>query len=96
MMVAGLITSTSGAAVTATLDTGTLLETAIVAGSPSFASTDFIDFSVVNTGGNTFTIATAAGWTDGGNAFVAVAGGTSATFRARKTAANTYTLYKIA
>jgi hypothetical protein len=95
-MLTGLVTSSTAAAVTATLDTGTLFETALIAAFPGLQNGDSVDFSIVNTGPNAFTIATAAGWTDGGNAFVAVATATSARFVARRTAANTYTLYKMA
>jgi hypothetical protein len=96
MMVGGIVTSTTGAAVTATLDTGTLLETALIAIYPGLQNNDYFEFSVVNTGANGFTIATAAGWTDGGNGFVAVAAANSARFGVRRTAANTYTIFKIA
>ena len=96
MMVGGIVTSTTAAAVTATLDTGTLLETALLAIYPGLQNSDYFEFSVVNTGANGFTIATAAGWTDGGNGFAAVAAGTSARFGVRRTAANTYTIFKIA
>lgn len=95
-MLTGLVTSTSAAAVTATLDTGTLFETALIAAFPGLQVGDSVDFSIVNTGPNSFTIATAAGWTDGGNAFTAVLTATSARFVARRTAANAYTLYKMA
>jgi hypothetical protein len=97
LMIGQLVTSTTAAAVTATLDTGTLFETALVAAVPGVtASTNpWGEFSVVNTGPNAFTIATAAGWTDGGNAFTAVAAGTSARFGWRRTGANAYTIFKI-
>lgn len=96
LMLGGIITSTSAAGVTATLDTGALLETAFIAAYPGLAVSDYFEFSVVNTGPSGVTIATATGWTDGGNAFVAVATATSARFGVRRTAANTYTLFKIA
>lgn len=96
MMLSGIVTSTSAAAVVATLDTGTLLDTGFLALYPQAQASDYFEFSVVNTGPNSFTIATAGGWTDGGNAFVAVATATSARFGARRTAANTWTLFKIA
>ena len=96
LMLTGIVTSTTAAAVTATLDTGTLLETALFALYPTLANNDYFEFSVVNTGANGFTIATATGWTDGGNGFAAVAAGTSARFGVRRTAANTYTIFKVA
>jgi hypothetical protein len=96
MMVGGIVTSTTGAAVTATLDTGTLLETALVALYPALKVDHMVEFSVINTGGaNAITLATAAGWTDGGGLFTAVAASTSARFGARRTAANTYTGFKL-
>jgi hypothetical protein len=95
MMLGGIITSTTAAGVTATLDTGTALDTAYLALFPGGAANDYIEWSVVNTGGNSYTQATAAGWTDGGNLFVAVATATSARFGARRTGANAWTGWKI-
>jgi len=97
MMIGGIVTSTTAAAVVATLDTATNFETALKAyfGTAVLAVGAAIEFTVVNTGANTFTIATAAGWTDGGGGFQAVAAGLAARFRAVRTAANAYTLYKV-
>ena len=95
-MIGGIVTSTTAAGVTATLDTGANLETAIAAVYSGVQNNDYFEFSVINTGANTFTVATASGWTDGGNAFVAVAAGTSARFGVRRTASSTYTIFKIA
>lgn len=96
LMMGGIVTSTTAAAVTATLDTGTLLETDLIAAYPGLAVSDYFEFSVINTGAtNAFTIATAAGWTDGGNGFAAVALSSSARFGVRRTAANTYTIFKV-
>lgn len=95
LMLGGIVTSTTGAAVTATLDTGTLLETALIAIYPALAVGDWFEFSVIATGANAFTIATATGWTDGGGGFTAVATATSARFGVRRTAANTYTIFKV-
>lgn len=83
-----LITSTTAAAVTATLPTATIFD----AGT-SFGIGDFYEFSVINTGAtNAFTIATAAGWTLVGNMVVALS--SSGKFIAVKTAANTFSLYR--
>lgn len=91
LMLTGIVTSTTGAAVAATLDTAANLDTAFGGNAP--ANTSF-DFSVVNTGGaNAFTVGTAAGWTLVGA--MAVALSTSARFRARKTGAGAWTLYRI-
>src|SRR5262249_45675793 len=91
LMQGGIVTSTTGSAVTATLDTGTLFETALLVLYPGLQNNDTVMFSVINTGANGFTIATATGWTDGGGGFTAVAAGTSGRFAARRTGANTYT-----
>jgi hypothetical protein len=96
LLLGGIVTSTTAAGVTATLDTGALLEAAFIALYPAVQVSDYFEFSVVNTGANSFTIATASGWTDGGNAFTAVATATSARFGVRRTAASTYTIFKLA
>ena len=87
-LLTGVITSTTAAAVSATLPTGTLLD----AGS-TFAVLDTIDFSVVATGANALTILTAAGWTLIGSMVVATV--TSGQFRIQKTAANTFNLIRL-
>lgn len=92
MIMSGIVTSTTAAAVTATPPTGTLLD-----GATQFAIGDSFDFSVINTGGaNAFTISVGggvAGITLLGN--MAVAASSSGRFRARKTAAATYTIYRL-
>jgi hypothetical protein len=86
-----VITSTTAAAVTGTLPTGTVMD----AGS-SLNVGDYFDFSVVATGANAFTIATASGWTVGGaGGSAVVATVTSGRFRALKTATATYVLYRL-
>jgi hypothetical protein len=60
----------------------------------SFAVNDSFNWSVINTGGNTFTVTAATGHTIVGAA--AVSGGTTGNFRTRKTAANTFVSYRIA
>jgi hypothetical protein len=93
MILGGIVTSTTAAAVTATPPTGALLDAAT-----SLAVNDSVDFAVINTGGaNAFTISVGggvAGCTLLGN--MAVAASSSGLFRARKTAAATYTIYRIA
>lgn len=89
LMFAGLVTSTTAAAVTGTLPTGTVLDAA-----GSFAVDDCFDWSVINTGGtNAFTVAAATGHTIVGAA--AVAASTTGRFRTRKTAANTFVTYRL-
>lgn len=83
MILSGIVTSTSGAGVVATLDTG-----AIVDAASEFAIADSFDWSVINTGPNSFTVTASTGHTIVGVAAVATA--TSAAWRTRKTAANTF------
>jgi hypothetical protein len=86
----GLVTSTTVAAVTGTLPTGTVLDAADTA----LIATDSFDWSVVNTGAtNAFTVAVATGHTIVGSATVALS--TSARFRTRKTATATYVTYRL-
>jgi len=86
----GIVTSTTTAAVTATLQTGAIMDA-----SSSFAIGDSVDFSVINTGStNAFTVAAAAsGHTVVGN--MAVALSSSGRFRTTKTAAATFVTYRI-
>lgn len=89
LILGGIVTSTTGAAVTATLDTGTVMDT-----SATFAVGDSFDWSVINTGGvNAFTVTAAAGHTIVGAAAVALS--SSARFRTLKTAANTFITYRL-
>lgn len=88
-LLSGIITSTTAAAVTGTLPTGTLTD----AGADLDIDEAF-NWSVINTGPNTFTVAAGTGHTIVGLATVATA--TSAQFRTRKTAVNTFVTYRIA
>jgi hypothetical protein len=88
-LLTGIIQYT-GAAATLTLPTGTLIDAGILSG---LAVDRAFQFSVINTGSGTATLATATGLTLVGS--MAVALGTSATFRVRKTAANTFTVYRL-
>jgi hypothetical protein len=88
-ILSGIVTSTSAAAVTATLDTGAIVEAA-----SEFAIGDSFDWSVINTGPSTFTVTAAAS----GHTIVgvgAVATVTSAIWRTRKTAADTFVSYRL-
>jgi len=87
-ILSGIVTSTTGAAVVATLDTGTVLDLA-----GEFAIGDSFDWAVVNTGGNTFTVTASAGHTIVGVGAVLTV--VSALFRTRKTAANTFVTYRL-
>ncbi len=83
MILAGIVTSTTGAAVVATLPTGTVMDLAA-----TFAIGDSFDWSAIATGANSFTVTAAAGHTIEGVGAVATV--TSGRFRTRKTAANTF------
>lgn len=85
----GIVTSTTAAAVTGTLDTGTIFDAA-----STFAVNDYIIWSVINTGGaNTFTVAGSAGHTVVGNMVVAIS--SAGRFQTVKTAANTFITYRV-
>jgi len=83
-----IITSTTAAAVTATLPTGTLMD-----GAFGTVSDLAFNWTVINTGPNAFTLAVGTGHTIVGNA--AVATNTSGTFRSRRTSATTWVSYRI-
>ena len=92
----GIISSTAAAAVAATLPLATALDTAI----PDAVAGDSFDFSVINTSGtpaDTFTIGTASGWTLVGSMVVTpvTTVGASGRFRAAKTAAGAWTLFRL-
>jgi len=88
-LLTGIIQYT-GALATLTLPTGTNIEGGVPATFPTNMS---FDVSVINTGLGVVTLGTAAGLTLTGS--MAVAAGASGIFRVRKTAANTYTIYRI-
>lgn len=84
----GIVTSTTAAAVAGTVPTGTVMDAA-----GEMAISDSVDWSVIATGANAFTVTAATGHTLVGDAVVATA--TSGLFRSRKTAANTFVTYRI-
>lgn len=90
LVLGGIVTSTTAAAVTATLDTGAVMDAVI-----DMDIGDCFDWSAINTGGaNAFTVtAAASGHTVVGAG--AVAASSSGRFRTRKTAADTYITYRI-
>lgn len=91
MIASGIVTSTTAAAVTATLDTGAVMDAAL-----QMEIGESFDWSVINTGAaNAFTVTAAATGHTVVGAGVAVAASTSALFRTRKTAANTFITYCI-
>jgi hypothetical protein len=91
-----LVGSGATAAQTYTLPSATLIDAILT--SAKVGST--FDLFVVNLGTSSGTgalaMGTGTGFTDGGNATVALAITSSALFRFRKTADNAYTVYKIA
>jgi hypothetical protein len=88
-LLAGVITSTTAAAVNGTLPTGTLLDAA-----DSLAIDDAFEWVVINTGAaNAFTILAGATHTIVGNPAVALS--SSGRFLTRKTATGTFITYRI-
>lgn len=93
LMLGGVITSSTAAAVTATLDTGTVTDAGLT-GAEALAVDDTIEWCAINTGGaNAFTVTASSGHTIVGAG--AVAASTSGRFLTRKTAANTYVTYRL-
>lgn len=89
MIAAGIVTSTTAAAVTATLDTGAIMDAAL-----QMAVGESFDWSAIATGANAFTVtAAASGHTLVGSGVVATT--TSGAFRTRKTAADTFITYRL-
>lgn len=90
LILGGVVTSSTAAAVVATLDTGAVMDVAI-----DLDVNDAFDWAAINTGGaNAFTVTASTGHTIVGAA--AVAASTSGRFRTRKTAADTYVTYRLA
>lgn len=89
LIAGGIVTSTTAAAVAATLDTGAIMDS-----SSTFAVDDAFIWSAINTGGaNAFTVTASSGHTIVGSGTVAAS--TSARFMTRKTAADTFVTYRI-
>jgi hypothetical protein len=90
MILDGIVTSSTASAVTATLDTGAIMDDAT-----SMEIGDAFEWVAINTGGsNAFTVTAAAS----GHTIVgagAVAANTSGRFRTRKTAADTFVTYRV-
>lgn len=84
----GIVTSTTGAAVAGTIPTGAVMDAAA-----QMAIGDSVDWSVIATGANAFTVTAAANHTIVGTAVVATV--TSGLFRTRKTAAGVFITYRL-
>jgi len=89
----GIITSTSASAVALTLPTGTLTDAGVLSGTMAVGQS--FEWGVINLGSSSGAVTMTAGTdhTYVGNAVVAIS--TSAWFRTRKTATNTYVTYRI-
>lgn len=102
-LLTGLIVGTPTAAANYTLPLGTALEAALKAIYPDIANDDSFDFSIVNVATNAafdITVVTNTGWTLVGGLLVesneATSKQVSGLFRVRRTAASTFSLYRIA
>lgn len=102
-MANGLMICTPTAAATYTLPTGTNFETQLAALNIVLGVDEGFDFTITNvatTAAFIITVATAAGWTLVGGMLVEANAAAQAEspvgiFRVRRTAANTYTLYRV-
>lgn len=89
LILGGIVTSTTAAAVTATLDTGAVMDAVT-----DLAVDDGFYWSAINTGGsNAFTVTASTGHTIVGAG--AVAANTTGSFLTRKTAADTFVTYRL-
>jgi len=103
-LITGLIVGTPTAAASYTLPLATALEAALKVIFPDIANDDSFDFSIVNVATNAafdITVVTNTGWTLVGGLVVesneaTATRGPSGLFRVRRTAANAYTLYRLA
>jgi hypothetical protein len=88
-----LVANPSATAATYTLPLGTAIEAAV----PNATVGSYFDLSIVNIGTDSgaVTLAVNTGVTNGGNALAALAIGTSGLFRFRKTADNTFVVYRL-
>lgn len=93
-IVNGMLVANPGtSAATYTLPTGALIDAAV----PNATVGSTFDLAIINIGTSSgaVTLAVSTGVTDGGNAVTAVAVTTSALFRFRKVADNTFVAYRI-
>ena len=88
-----IVTTSGTAAITLTLPTGTLTDAGVTG--PALPVNGCFDWAVINTGtsAGAVTLAAGTGHTLVGSATVAI--GTSAGFRTRKTAGNTFVSYRV-
>ena len=92
-LLTGIVTTSGTVAITLTLPTGTLTDAGVTA--PALPVGGCFDWAIINTGTSSgaVTVAAGTGHTLVGGATVAI--GTSAGFRTRKTAANTFVTYRL-
>ena len=92
-LLTGIVTTSGTVAITLTLPTGTLTDAGVTG--PALPVNGCFDWAAINTGtsAGAVTVAAGTGHTLVGSATVAI--GTSAGFRTRKTAANTFVSYRV-
>lgn len=88
LMLSGIVTSTTAAAVVATLDTGAIMDAVT-----DFAVNDGFYWSAIATGANSFTVTASTGHTIVGTGVVAT--GTTGSFMTIKTATDTFVTYRL-
>lgn len=93
-ILAGILTSNPSGAINLQLPLATALDAAL----PTSAAGDSFDLSVISLAGSTNlpTLTTNTGWTLVGSMVATAVAGSAALYRARKTAAGAWTLYRIA
>lgn len=89
-LLGGIVTSTTAAAVAGSVPTGAVLDAA----AEGWQIGQSVDWTVIDTGANAFTVTADTGHTLVGN--MVVAAGSTGQFRTRKTAAATYITYGVA
>ena len=92
-LLTGIVTTSGTVAITLTLPTGTLSDAGVTG--PALPVNGCFDWAVINAGTSSgaVTLAAGTGHTIVGSTGVAI--GTSAGFRSRKTAANTFVTYRV-
>ena len=92
-LLTGIVITSGTVAITLTLPTGTLTDAGVTG--PALPVNGCFDWAVINTGTSTGAVTMAAGTGHTIVGSTAVAIGSSAGFRTRKTAANTFVTYRV-
>ena len=92
-LLTGIVTTSGTVAITLTLPTGTLTDAGVTG--PALPVNGCFDWAVINTGTSTGAVTMAAGTGHTIVGSTAVAIGSSAGFRTRKTAGNTFVTYRV-